>query len=63
MIGRDDLPADYRPNSVSDGSLRLLDFGAVLMICIMSLGPLAVTAYQNPYTGSVSAKPNLPGAK
>jgi hypothetical protein len=61
MIGPNDLPADYRPDSVSDGSLKMLDFLAVIAICVMTLGPLAFTAYKNPYTGAITATPNLPG--
>lgn len=60
MIGPNDLPPDYRPTPVSEGSLKMLDFVAVLGICVMTLGPLAVTAYQNPYTGKIQATPNLP---
>jgi hypothetical protein len=63
MFGPNDLPANYQPEAVSNGSLRAMDIGALVMICVMALGPLAVTAYQNPYTGAVSATPNLPGAK
>ena len=54
------MPPDYRPTPVSEGSLKMLDFVAVLGICVMTLGPLAVTAYQNPYTGKIQATPNLP---
>lgn len=63
MFGPNDMPANYQPEPVSNRSLHAMDIGAFLVICIMALGPLAVTAYQNPYTGAVSATPNLPGAK
>jgi hypothetical protein len=62
MIGRHDLPEGYQAEPVSDGTLRGKEVIAVIMICVMALGPLAVTAYQNPYTGAIQATPNLPNA-
>lgn len=62
MIGQNDLPPGYQPDAVSGATLKTLEFVAMLAICIMTLGPLAVTAYQNPYTGKISATPNLPNA-
>ena len=61
MFNYTELPADYRATPVSESSLKALDVVAAIAICVMTLGPLAVTAYQNPYTGKISATPNVPG--
>ncbi len=62
MLEHTKLPPDYRAEEVSEGSLKAKDFVALVMIFIMTLGPLAVTAYQNPYTQQITAVPNLPAA-
>jgi hypothetical protein len=63
MLGPTDLPPNYQPRHVDEGSLRTWDIIAFVVICVITLGPLTVTAYQNPYSGKVTASPNLPGAK
>ena len=62
MIERTDLPQDYRPVPVSEGSLKTLDLVALCLAILMTLGPLSVTAYQNPYSKTITAVPNLPAS-